>query len=408
MGVASVKSQEYNVDRLMKKLDKKYNKKRQINEKLLGKPRKTWHRIMTIVMDIVFGALVIFSGLFCFNILNNRAQGTPASFFGYSAMRVVSGSMMPTYKIGDAIMVHSVDTHTLKVGDSIAFYVNGESARQYSSKVLKSVSNDNVETQYTTNFMQMFGIQSSEIRTAALTGCTLVFHKIVAIEEDENGTWWFTTKGTNNKSADNWHIEEKYVVGSIVDGGVATWFAGVLNSTSSSWMFLILLMIPIVLLAAMLIYESMVDAQIVKLELDCIEEKRRITDPICVKNRVGLHMDSRSKFKVLAQAPIGEETRYANLLWGADKVPEVVSTYFVGERVLLMPLEKLRDINRECDRMLREGAPIKNVSEFYIRARKTIDNDLNDTYKYLKKSTKKSKSDLYPISDELLKREEEK
>lgn len=391
MGVASVTSKEYDVDKLIKKLDKKYNKKRKINERLLAKPRKTWQRVMTIVFDLVFGALVIFSGLFCFNILNNRAQGTPASFFGYSAMRIVSGSMMPQYNVGDAIMVHSVNTHTLKVGDNIAFYVHSESTNQYATKILKSVVDTDVETEFTTNFMQIFGVQTESIRSAALSGCTLVFHQIVAIEQDENNVRWFTTKGTHNASADNWHIEEKYIVGVLVESSVATWMAGALNSTSSSWLFLIVLMIPIVLLAIMLIYSSVVDAQIAKLELDCIEEKRKITDPICVKNKIGLHLDQKDKFKILAQAPVGEETRYANLLWGEGNVPNIVKQYFVKQRTLLLPLEKLRDINRECEKMLREGAPIQKIGQFYYTAKSQLNDELSSKYKSLAKVKKGSK-----------------
>lgn len=391
MGVTSVNTKEYDVEKLIKKLDKKYNKKRTINERLLEKPRKTWQHIMTIVLDIVFGALVIFSGLFCFNILNNRAQGTPASFFGYSAMRVVSGSMMPNYKIGDAIMVHSVQTHTLQVGDNIAFYVQGESAKMYETRLLSPVSNAERDVQYSTNFMQMFGIQSVDIRTAALNGCTLVFHQIIAIEQDEEGLWWFTTKGTNNSTADNWHIEERYVVGVIVESWAAQWLAGVLNSTSSSWLFLGLLMIPIILLAVMLIYESMVDVQVAKLEMDCIEEKRKITDPICVKNKIGLHLDQKDKFKILAQAPVGEETRYANLLWGEENVPNIVKQYFVKQRTLLLPLEKLRDINRECEKMLREGAPIQKIGQFYYTAKSQLNDELSSKYKSLAKVKKGSK-----------------
>ena len=40
------------------------------------------------------------------------------------------------------------------------------------------------------------------------SGSTLVFHQIIAIEEDETGAWCFQTKGLNNSSADAWRIEK--------------------------------------------------------------------------------------------------------------------------------------------------------------------------------------------------------
>ena len=173
----------------VKKLTKKYAHTRTVNDKVL-KPRTLWQGVFTIFANIFFGLVVLMSGLFCFNIINNKYQNTPPAFLGYSAMRIVSGSMMPDFAVGDAIMVHSVKTHTLNVGDNIAFYVYNDQGI-VATKVMTSVEKDHTTPQYNLTFNLFIGVQTPEIRMASRSGAAVVFHKIVEIYEDQDGVWWF-------------------------------------------------------------------------------------------------------------------------------------------------------------------------------------------------------------------------
>lgn len=365
----------------VKKLEHKYSVSRSVNEQSISKDVKPWCKVMTVVLDIFFGLLVIFSGLFCFNILNNRIQGTPASLMGFSAMRVASGSMMPEFAVGDAIMVHAVKTHTLSEGDRIAFYVYNEDIEGYLTHTMAAVPESERNAEFLFDFNQLMGVQTNDVRTAALNGATLVFHEIVGIQEDETGKWWFTTKGTNNASQDNWRIEEQYIVGVYVGGPVAKIFAKLLSSASTSWAFLLALVVPVLILAYMIIRASFKDVQLAKLELDCVEEKRKITDPICVKNKVGLNLSRKDKFKVLATAPEEEKMEYVNLLWPAGKVPNSIRKYYLKRGAMLGPIQKLRDINRECEIMYRNGESLQKISTYYDRERGKIEKELQLRYK---------------------------
>lgn len=369
----------------IKKLEHKYSVKRSVNESSISKEVKPWQKVLAIVLDIFFGLLVIFSALFCFNVLNNRAQGTPASLCGYSAMRIASGSMMPEFAVGDAIMVHAVKTHTLSVGDRIAFYVYNGDIDEFLTHTLTPVANENRKAQYEINFNQIMGVQTSDIREAATNGATLVFHEIVAINEDEAGKWWFTTKGTNNASQDNWRIEEQYIVGIHVNSAVANVFAKLLSSASRSWTFLLALIIPVLILAYMVVRSSAKDVQLAKLELDCVEEKRKITDPICVKNKIGLSLNRKDKLKVLATAPEEQKMEYVNLLWPADKVPNSIRKYFLKRGALLGPIQRLRDINRECEIMYRNGEDLQKIGNYYDKERVKIEKELQLRYKRILK-----------------------
>lgn len=71
--------------------------------------KKTW--------DILSGALVAVVVLAAVSLVLLRVMG-------YQVFNVVSGSMEPTYSVGDLIYVKSVDPDAVEVGDPITFVLN--------------------------------------------------------------------------------------------------------------------------------------------------------------------------------------------------------------------------------------------------------------------------------------------
>ena len=61
---------------------------------------------------------------------------------------------------------------------------------------------------------------------------------------------------------------------------------------------IIIVSIPLVLMLILLIIILAKRIQVIKLIQDCVEEKRKITDEICVKNEVGFNMDTKTKLKI--------------------------------------------------------------------------------------------------------------
>lgn len=55
--------------------------------------------------------------------------GKTASIFGYSVLKVVSGSMEPSIHEGDYIYIKKTDTDSLKAGDIISFYSQDDSIK---------------------------------------------------------------------------------------------------------------------------------------------------------------------------------------------------------------------------------------------------------------------------------------
>lgn len=69
------------------------------------------------IWDIVTTALVVIVVVFAIFLMGSRLMG-------FQVFNVISGSMEPTYSVGDLIYVKSVDPDAIKVGDPITFVLN--------------------------------------------------------------------------------------------------------------------------------------------------------------------------------------------------------------------------------------------------------------------------------------------
>ncbi len=69
------------------------------------------------IWNIISTMLVIFVVLCAIFLMGSR-------ILGYKCFTVISGSMEPTYSVGDLLYVKEVDPNTIKVGDSITFLLN--------------------------------------------------------------------------------------------------------------------------------------------------------------------------------------------------------------------------------------------------------------------------------------------
>lgn len=111
-------------------------------------------KIVKSVLNFVIALLVI---LFVIVVVLQRFSNNKLSFFNFRMFTVVSGSMRPTYDIGDVLISKETDASKIKVGDTISYLGRAGSFRD-----------------------------------------KVITHKVVGIEKDENGKYVFRTKGTAN------------------------------------------------------------------------------------------------------------------------------------------------------------------------------------------------------------------
>lgn len=363
------------IEKTAKSLTKKYNAKREINQKLLRK-KPLYQRVLTAIMSGVCAVLVVFSFLLCFSNINSRIQKVCPTFMGYANLSVKSGSMANSgIKVQDNVIVHSVNTHTLHEDDIIAFYVYSADYNSFDINTCeKVVTNKQSPIQFVTPASSIFGFQSSKITEAGKAGATLVIHHIRSVYKDLNNTYWFTTYGSSNDYDDVWFISENMVVGALDTSGAANFVSGIISFVSSKTGMIIVLF-PFVWLMLVLVLEHLKNIQLIKLEYDCVEEKRKITDPICVANHVGYNMDSKTKYKILAQASPENYNEYMALLWKNGEMPENVRKFYMRKKLLLEYNRKMLELNRECEAMFKENKNEKTIVTYYLKTKEKLQNE---------------------------------
>lgn len=121
---------------------------------------------------VIAGAVVVL----CIVLMTKPGQ--PPSIAGYTALRITTGSMEPTYGLDTLIVVKKTDPTEIKKGDVISFY-------------------------------------SSD---PALDG-SVNTHRVVSVKKEENG-YIYTTKGDANNTVDAYDVQSKYLIGRVQTSSV--------------------------------------------------------------------------------------------------------------------------------------------------------------------------------------------
>lgn len=372
------------LDRLGDKLQSKYSKTRNINQEKLMKKRgikEVFSAIFSVILSLVF----LYSLVFAVGVFSSRVCKTAPSLMGYTYMQVKTGSMTAEsiqigegvyssgFNVGDKILIRRVETHSLKVGDKIAFYVDEKSSTSFDRENAEVVDNSDVALKTSFTFGDLFGFQSNLVMKSAKSGSQLVFHHIYSILEDENGTWWFKTQGSSNEFEDYWTVNEGYVLGVYDDTQGGQTMMGILDFITSKVGLFVTILIPLLLIASLIIVDLCKNLSLAKLEWDCVEEKRKITDEICVKNNIGYRMSNSTKYKILAQAEDDETALYISLLWRDGSAPNSIKKYYTRKRIILRRNKQLLLLNRQCEEMIKNGEDKIKVATYYDGQKREIE-----------------------------------
>lgn len=162
--------------------------------------------IKKIVFGIinVFSVLIIIAAVFVLCTVIFTKSGEAPSVFGYTVLRVTTGSMKPTYDIDTLIVVKKVDPETIKVNDVISFYSQ--------DPVLDGAVNT---------------------------------HRVVEILEEEQGRV-FVTKGDNNNVTDAYNVESEYLIGKVVASSIV--IGKISRLVANPLIFIPIILIPLALI----------------------------------------------------------------------------------------------------------------------------------------------------------------
>lgn len=368
------------LEKLGNKLSNKYSKKRIVNEKRLLEKKSILQRVLSVFATILFLCVLLISYLFCGVAVFSRLNYTPISILGYNYLSISSESMVKSgFNKGDRVVVRAVKKDTLQAGDIVAFVLYKDSYETFVEEQSTKVFNADTSLDFDTSLRAMLGIYNNDIKEACKEKSVIVFHEIIGVYEDINGERWFETKGTSNLVKDSYYTNENLVLGVYDNSSQSIFVLGLLDFLSSKAGLIVCLLCPVIILFIFALTFTIKTLQLAFLEYDVVEEKRKLTDDICVKNEVGFNMSKTTKYKVLAQANDEDKLTYLKLLWKDAMAPDSIEKYYVNKIPLLERNRELLRLNRECTEMFHKKKKLNDIAKHYLTEKKRIEDTYGET-----------------------------
>ena len=163
-------------------------------------------KILKIIFKIIYQILIILCVVLTIIIVLQKVTNSNRTILGYRIFRVITGSMVPEYDVGQVVICKEIDTNEIKVGDDIVY-------------------------------LGTFGEYNGKI----------IMHKVVEIEKDENNNNRnFHAKGVHSMSVEDPQIEPNQVFGIVVhESKILTILYGLATSIYSSFTIITILVINV-------------------------------------------------------------------------------------------------------------------------------------------------------------------
>lgn len=250
------------------------------NEKV-KKEKKKLNIALRIIGDVIFVPITIFvlvSTIILFNAKNNNEV---PSLFGYSVVKIQSGSMsyrtengekieQPEFAQGQCIVVKAVNTNELKIGDAVAFYdhMDGDEKAKF----------ENSSAHISTSMASIVGGATNANQKRVAKYSKVVFHRIIDIITDINSdgseTIFFHIKGDTDDATES-YIREDYIVGKYVSTN--SFVCSAFNFCTSTVGSIVLIIVPCVVLILILGYNVVIEYKGLKNEneFENLENKKQ-------------------------------------------------------------------------------------------------------------------------------------
>lgn len=174
-------------------------------------------KVFKIIAKVLNIILITMFVLFILMVCLQRFSGNKVSFFNYRMFTVISGSMKPTYDIGDVLISKEVEPSKIKVGDVISY----------------------------------LGAQGS-FKDKVIT------HEVIDIEKDSEGKLVFHAKGTANLIEDP-YVYEDQLYGVVIYRSVILSF--IYKIVGTTYGVLIFVIIPIFYIIGSEIVSSLLEKE---------------------------------------------------------------------------------------------------------------------------------------------------
>lgn len=281
------------------------------------KRKHTVYSILGVIGDYIFYPVIILSVISSFLMFASKKQGEVPSIFGFSAVTVLTGSMVNSgFYRGDTVFTIKKNTEKLNVGDIIAFYYTQDSADRNVKLTLVA----DKEKDERDDFVKKEDFKVDDRVSARDTdkkNIKVYFHEIIAIYYDEGGTIFFETKGSSNNTSDLWKIREDFVVGKYITTPV--WLRKVIHFCTTSIGMVILVITPLSILIMFQSLSIIEQVNNILIEKKVVSRKIAYNSEESLKANVGIEMDLYNKVYFYYTTDDKEKDDVWNFLWEYQK-----------------------------------------------------------------------------------------
>ena len=174
-------------------------------EKIQESQLNMFKKIAMIFLKILYDLLVVLCVILIAVIVMQRITDSNGSIKGYKIFRVVSGSMIPKFDVGEVVICKEIPANDIKVGNAIVY--RGKIGELFNK---------------------------------------LVMHEVVGINHDEtDGSLEFYAKGINNNEEDP-EVKEDQILGVVVfKSGILTVLYSLATSIYSSFIIVTILVLNV-------------------------------------------------------------------------------------------------------------------------------------------------------------------
>lgn len=195
--------------------------------------RKKFYVVLDIITNVLVVPVLLVALVCSILMFSAKKHNAVPSLFGYSAVKILTGSMAYTdpsctivqeeFAVNRTVLVKKVNPESLQVGDVIAFYEYihpGDSDLEYEDVNGGTIVKPNTDLSFT----QFVGGDANE---AAESGSKVLFHRIVDVKlastTDGQVHYFYSTKGDVNPDPDSFidkdnHVSTAYIRDDFVVG----------------------------------------------------------------------------------------------------------------------------------------------------------------------------------------------
>lgn len=275
------------------------------------KVKKGFYKYISVTVDIFIYPILLLAVFTSFIMINAKRDNEIYSFFGYSIVKILSGSMVADgFNKDDLVILHREDTDTLWVGDNIAFYQYWDTADPRENQLEEITDLNNLPE--ITSEESVCGTKTK--KDASKAGKRIIFHKIKAVYQAADGTRFFQTYGVSNSYIDSVLIREDFVLGK----GVHTpkTLMNIFSFCSSSKGMIILVIIPLSVLIFLQLLEIFEIINLLLIEKKVLNLEIRYNSKITYDQDIGGDMRFSDQAYFYDIVPLEDKTEVKNFLWG--------------------------------------------------------------------------------------------